>query len=119
MVNPFFSGHGFLQVFDLAVVKFHNFPTSCTKSDGHDGPLWATLSNWVLGSEMTFFAPSRCRKKSLRVPIDRGEDRCGGLFWPRCDITARPVDMLHFQERGQNEFSLTGQLEGYVWRDDV
>ena len=73
-----FSGHGFLQVFDLAVVKFHNFPAPRT----NQMVMMAFVGHIVelgLGSEMTFLRQVGVAKE-FEGPIDRGEADVGVFF---------------------------------------
>lgn len=69
--KPIIPGHGFLQVFDLAILEFHNFPTSCT----NQMVMMAFVGHIVelgLGSEMTFLRQVGVAKE-FEGPIDRGE----------------------------------------------
>ena len=73
-----FSGHGFLQVFDLAVVEFHNFSAIRT----NQMVMMAFVGHIVelgLGSEMTFLRQVGVAKE-FEGPIDRGETDVGVFF---------------------------------------
>lgn len=73
-----FSGHGFLQFFDLAVVKFYYFPAPGT----NQMVMVAFVDHIVelgLGSEMTFLRQVGVAKE-FEGPVDRGEANVGVFF---------------------------------------
>ena len=76
--KPVFSGHGFLQIFNLAVVKFHDFPTSRTNQ-----MVVMTFVRHIielgLSAEMAFLRQSRVAKE-FKGAVDRGEADMGVLF---------------------------------------
>lgn len=70
-----FSGHGFLQVFNLAVVKFHNLPAFRT----NQMVVMAFVGDVVelgLGAEMAFLGQAGVAKE-FEGSVDRGEADMG------------------------------------------
>ena len=73
--KPVFLGHGFLQVFNLAVVKFHDFPASRT----NQMVVMAFVSHVVklrLGAEMALLCQAGVTIE-FECPVDRGEADMG------------------------------------------
>jgi len=76
--KPVFPRHGFLQIFNLAVVKFHDFPAART----YQMVVMAFVRHIIelgLGPEMTFLRQA-CVAKEFEGAVDRGEADMGVLF---------------------------------------